>query len=248
MKLCLAATYAKGKAFNFDLKSLNYVLESFYYIKPWQTEQINNVEFFLLDSGAFTFLNKKSSNIDIIDYVDRYADYIKQNNIEYYFELDIDSLIGYSEVKKIRQRLERKTKNKCIPVWHKSRGIKEFKNLCKKYDYVSIGGIATKEITSGEYFLLNSFCDYAHSQNCKIHGLGFTPCDLSNYRFDSVDSTSWIYGGKFGKRNIFSNGKMSTTYPNERLHYLEHDKYNLKQWLLYQEFLKGVNYMNVNSE
>ena len=240
MKLCIAGTYAKGNIFDFDLKSLNYALESFYYIKPWQTEQIKDIEFFLLDSGAFTFLNKKSTNIDIDDYVNSYADYIKQNDVDYYFELDIDSLIGYAEVKKIRQRLERKTKKRCIPVWHKSRGIKEFQNLCKKYDYVAIGGIATKEITRNEYFLLNSFCDYANSYDCKIHALGFTPSNLSDYKFDSVDSTSWLYGGKFGKRNIFSNGKLLSVYPEKRLHYLEHDKYNLEQWLLYQRYLMEV--------
>lgn len=236
MKLCFAGTNAKKSRFTNRLKELRFVLESYYYIQPWQAEQIKDIEHFMLDSGAFTFLNSKRS-VDIEHYADEYIKFIKQYNIEHFFELDIDSVVGYEEVKKIRRKIERKTKKRCIPVWHKSRGIQDFKDMCKKYNYVAIGGIVAKEIPVREHFLLNAFCDYAHSYGCKIHALGFTPGNLTEYRFDSVDSTSWIIGGAYGKMYEFSGHKMISKKPEERLKRNVYDENNINQFMLYQQYL-----------
>lgn len=222
--------------FDTSLADLRFVLESYYYIKPWQAEQIKTIEHFMLDSGAFTFLNNKHT-VDIDDYVDAYINFINEYDVQHFFELDIDSIVGYEEVKKIRQRIERRTKKRCIPVWHKSRGIKDFVDSCKKYDYVAIGGIVTKEFERHEHFLLNAFCDLAHSYDCKIHGLGFTPPNVKDYRFDSVDSTSWLAGARFGRFYNFSDGRLQSTKTTQKMHYLEYDKHNLKQFLLLQDFL-----------
>lgn len=124
-----------------------YNLISFAYKAAWHKELILNSEMFFLDSGAFTFLNKGLKNFNIDDYVDRYIDYINTFDIKYFFELDIDSVVGYKKVKEIRRKIERKTQKKCIPVYHKSRGEKEFHRLCKEYDYIAIGGIVTREFT-----------------------------------------------------------------------------------------------------
>lgn len=236
MKLCLAGTNSRVELFENSLDELRFVLESHYYMQPWQAEQIKDIEHFMLDSGAFTFLNSKR-NVDIDDYVEGYIKFINQYDVQHFFELDIDSIVGYEEVKKIRQKIERRTKKRCIPVWHKSRGIKEFQALCKKYDYVAIGGIVTKEIERHEHFLLNAFCDLARSYDCKIHGLGFTPPDIKEYRFDSVDSTSWLAGARYGRLYEFSDGRIRSNKPRTRMHYLEYDKHNLRQFLLLQDYL-----------
>lgn len=236
MKLCLAGTNARKSMFETSLADLRFVLESHYYLEPWQAEQLEDIEHFMLDSGAFTFLNSKR-NVDIDDYVEGYIKFIKEYDVQHFFELDIDSIVGYEEVKKIRQKIERRTKKRCIPVWHKSRGIKEFRALCKKYDYVAIGGIVTREIERNEHFLLNAFCDLARSYDCKIHGLGFTPPDIKDYRFDSVDSTSWLAGARYGRLYEFSDGRMRSTKPGTQKHYLEYDKHNLRQFLLLQDYL-----------
>lgn len=236
MKLCIAGTNSRKSMFETSLSDYRFVLESYYYIKPWQVEQIKQIEHFLLDSGAFTFLNSKRS-IDIDDYVEGYIRFINKHDIQHFFELDIDSVVGYEEVKKIRHKIERRTKKRCIPVWHKSRGIKEFRAMCKKYDYVAIGGIVTKEISRQEYFLLNAFCDLAKAYGCKIHGLGFTPKDLKDYRFDSVDSTAWQSGGRYGKLFELADGQLRTYQAPKQMHYLECDRHNLKQFLLFQDFL-----------
>lgn len=236
MKLCIAGTNAGKRFFEHSLKELRFVLESHFYMQSWQAEQLKDIEHFMLDSGAFTFLNSKR-NIDIEEYTDTYIDFINNYDIQYFLELDIDSVVGYEEVKRIRRKIERKTKKRCIPVWHKSRGIKDFKEMCRKYDYVAIGGIVTKEIPAIEHFLLNAFCDYAHSRDCKIHGLGFTPGDLAQYRFDSVDSTSWIIAGAYGRLYNFTGDRLVSSKPKVRMKRVEYDRHNIEQFLKYQSYL-----------
>jgi hypothetical protein len=51
------------------------------------------------------------------------------------------------------------------------------------------------------------FIKEAHKRNTKIHGLGFTKLTkLSEYHFDSVDSTAWTTGNRYGYLYYF-NGK-----------------------------------------
>lgn len=114
------------------------ILESFYYVDDLITSLIPHLKHFMLDSGAFTFFTQ-GKHVDWDEYVSRYIDYIKANDIKLFFELDIDSLVGYDSVKEIRRRLERETGKIPIPVWHKSRGKEEFLRMCDEYDYVAIG-------------------------------------------------------------------------------------------------------------
>lgn len=177
-----------------------FILESFFYANGLPPERLKNFGDYLLDSGAFTFMTGKAGK-EIIweEYVDRYADYINSNNVEKFFELDIDVLTSYEEVKKLRARLEKKTGKKCIPVWHKSRGKDEFLHMADEYPYVALGGIVSKEWSTEEYRYFPWFIQNAHHRKAKIHGLGFTQLKyLSQYHFDSVDSTAWTSGNRFG--------------------------------------------------
>ena len=100
----------------------------------------------------------------------------------------------------IRDRLERMTGKKPIPVWHKNRGKEYFVKMCEEYPYVAIGGIVTKEIPRKVYeTAFPWFINTAHKHKAKIHGLGYTTvANLQKYRFDSVDSTAWLYGNRGG--------------------------------------------------
>ena len=99
-----------------------YILESFYYVDEDTERLLPYFGDFLLDSGAFTFMQNAKSHVNWNDYIEKYADFINRNDIHKFFELDIDSVIGYSKVKEFRKTLERLTGKQCIPVWHKSRG------------------------------------------------------------------------------------------------------------------------------
>lgn len=186
-----------------------YVLESFFYANKKTERYIPIMKDFLLDSGAFTFFSGSSKSVKWEEYVDKYADFIIRNNVKNFFELDIDKVVGYDNVLRLRKRLELKTGKKCIPVWHKSRGKDDFLRMCDDYSYVAIGGIVSKEIKSSEYDVFYYLLNEAHKRSCKVHGLGFTNLEgIKKYNFDTVDSTSWISGNKFGAVYKFNGNTM----------------------------------------
>lgn len=177
-----------------------FILESFYYTDADTERLLPLFGDFLLDSGAFTFMQgNHNGKINWDEYIERYADFIKRNNVQKYFELDIDSVVGYPKVLDYRRKLEKLTSRPCIPVWHKSRGIEEYKKMCDAYGYVAIGGIVSKEITSDEYNKFPALIKEAHKRGAKVHGLGFTALNwLTKCHFDSVDGTAWTTGNRFG--------------------------------------------------
>lgn len=195
MKLFLAGTLSGlDKAFlQSEIEKGVFRLDTFADLDTKTLYFLNDWQDFLLDSGAFTYMSKAgdSQKINWDDYIDKYASFIIKNKIKNFFELDIDVIVGYEKVKKLRETLERKTGKQCIPVWHKSRGLDDFKNMCENYSYVAIGGLVTKEIKKTDYKILKYLVSLAHSKNAKIHGLGFTLKGVEKYGFDSVDSSSW---------------------------------------------------------
>ena len=111
-----------------------YILETFFSINAKNKEIIRawNKSKFLLDSGAFTFMNSShKANVDFFEYAERYADFINEMGITQFFELDIDSIVGYEKVKEIRKLIERRTNKQVIPVWHVSRGKEDFVQTAK---------------------------------------------------------------------------------------------------------------------
>lgn len=215
------------------------ILESFYYADEWTEKIIPKLKHFLLDSGAFTFFSS-GKHVDWYEYLDRYADFIVKNNVKHFFELDIDVLVGYEKVLEFRKILEQKTGRKCIPVWHKSRGLDEFKKMCDEYDYVAIGGIVSKEITQQEYPMFTYLINEAHKRGCKIHGLGFTNLKgMETYKFDSVDSTSWTTGNRFGAIYRF-NGKTMEKYDKGSGQRLKDSRkvaiHNFNEWVKFQKY------------
>jgi hypothetical protein len=193
----------------------------------------------MLDSGAFTFFSAGGS-VDWNEYIKRYARFIVKNNIELYYELDIDKLIGYEKVLYYRSMLEDLTGKPCIPVWHKSRGQDEFIKMCEQYSYVAIGGIVTKEITQRDYKYFPYFISTAHKHKAKIHGLGFTNLKgLTQYNFDSVDSTAWLSGNRFGSIYKFDGATM-VKHDKKRGQRLSDQKavalHNFKEWVKFQKY------------
>ena len=141
----------------------------------------------------------KGGQPDWDEYIERYAAFIVRNKVEKYFELDIDSVVGYDKVLQFRAKLERLTGRQSIPVWHKSRGIDEYKRHCEEFPYVAIGGYVVKELQPRDFNAFPYMIQYAHKNNAKVHCLGFTKLnDLPRYHFDSVDSTAWTTGNRFG--------------------------------------------------
>ena len=260
MRLFLAGYEANPYIELFEDKSF-FVLGSFYYLRKSKKDYLNSyIDYiknisndFILDSGAFSMLNANKSleNFikDLDKYVNDYIEFINKNDIKHYIELDIDSLIGYEEVKKIRAKLEKETNKKCIPVWHLSRGLDEFIKHTQEYDYIAIGGIVTKEIKKKDYNkLFPALLKIAKKNNCKVHGLGFTSVECEKYDFYSVDSTSWSSCARYARIYSFNTKtKEMKSKLISKTHRVDQkgDKYtkflkiSLKEWIKYQTYLLG---------
>lgn len=234
MKIFLAGTYSRPML---DIGKSDNILESFYSIQKWQLPIIENKNF-LLDSGAFTFMNGRTVE-DLDLYLNKYIDFINKYDVKNFFELDVDSVKGLQWVEEKRRKLEDKTGKKCIPVWHVSRGGAYFKDLCKKYNYVAVGGIVTREIQKRQYEIFSTLIRVAHKNKCKIHGLGLTNMDaIKKYHFDSVDSTSWLSGGRYGQLHFFKNGRIEIFQQRGKRakNYRQIDDHNFKEWCKFQKY------------
>jgi hypothetical protein len=213
-------------------------LASFFYIKD-EEFLINRFNNFILDSGAFTFMIKQNGSVKWDEYIEKYAEFINRTNINNFFELDIDSIVGLSEVERLRDKLETLTSKKCIPVWHKSRGKEYWLKMVKNYDYVAIGGIVTREIKPSQYPYFTYLLEEARKENCKVHGLGFTNLEgLKKYPFYSVDSTAWLSGNKFGAVYFFNGETMEKQNKKEgqRIKTNETAIHNFSEWVKFSKY------------
>ena len=220
------------------------ILESYYYARDndWIPKLIPMFKEFLLDSGAFTFMQNTKSGLNWNTYVEQYAEFINHFKIQRFIELDIDTVVGLKEVERLRHRLEALTGKQPIPVWHASRGREYFDSMCKDYKYVAIGGIVTEEIERRRYEMLFPwFINKAHENGCKIHGLGYTSVQgLHKYHFNSVDSCAWLYGNRGGYLYKFNEAKGDfdkiKAPQGYRLKSSEAALFNYKEWNKFQQY------------
>lgn len=180
-----------------------YNLMSYYYIRNNNYEfakiMRDKSELIMIDSGAHSFQHGKKVNWE--EYTKEYAQFIKEfdrPNVVGYFEMDVDNVIGYEKVLELRKILE-SVSNKIIPVWHKNRGVEEFKKMCQEYQnkVIAITGFRNEDIQDHQYLI---FLKYAKKYNCKVHCLGMTRKKiLDKIPFDYVDSSSWLQSIIYGK-------------------------------------------------
>ena len=192
----------------------------------------------LIDSGAFSIFNS-NPNVNFDKYFEGYCKFVESLTndeiIKGFFELDIGALISYEKVLYYRNRLD-EVSDKIIPVWHLYLGVEEFKKMVQKYDYISIGGIVSKEINKNK---LAPYVKYAHKHNTKIHGLGITTQKiLDTVPFDSVDSSSWLLS-RFGQMYCFDKGK---SYAKKIKSKYISDGYGKINVMSYLNFLKFQEY------
>lgn len=245
MKIHLAEGESRAEILSEQSKILRpYILESFLMTTPKSEQYLPLYSDYMLDSGAFSMLMGNAKKVDLKTYVDSYIAYINKYDVQKFFELDIDPIIGYGEVQKIRNYIEKRTGKKPIPVWHYSRGKEEFIRMCENYPYVALGGLVGNGGKSGEYSsrywkYFPWFIDTAHRHGAKIHGLGFTALKaLPKYHFDSVDSTAWVSGNRFGHVYRF-NGKNIEKYDKPagmRVKNKEVALNNFIEWVKFQKY------------
>lgn len=219
------------------------VLSSYYYCKsiPGLVKEIPNMRNFMLDSGIFTFINS-GKYVDMESYMREYAAFIRDNRIKDYVELDVDQIEGVEKTRKIRDKLENMVGWQSIPVWHTIRGTESFIQDCKNYNRICLGFFLTEGLsTKVTEKYAPKMIRLAHEHKCKIHGLGFTKTTLlPKYHFDSVDSSTWAIGKRYGTMCVFDKEKKimrTVTRPEgHKANGAIIEKYNLMQWRLYQDY------------
>jgi len=218
-----------------------YILESFFTVKEWIFDYIDK-DNFLLDSGAFSMFSGHKKNLDT--YVDEYIDFIIKHDLKYFFELDIYSIIGVKETEDIRNHIEERVGRQTIPVWHIELGVDYYKMLCEKYNYVAIGasGKHDSKWTRTTPSKLKALVDYANSKNVKVHGLGYTGEKIKNISFYSVDSTTWLYGNRYGICYTFNENKINqkSRPKNKRINQKAMANYNFEQWVKFQNYIDTI--------
>lgn len=252
MKLYIAGNhYVKNGGGAVDLgwwKGAN-VLESFYYIKdnryfPTLVKQGADL---MIDSGAFSVLDSgmRVESWDV--YIEEYAEFIKRYDLQKFIELDIEGVVGMREMERLRDKLERLTNKQCIPVWHKWRGLDYFKMMCDRWKYVCFGGLMSDGVSRQKLeSVFPWFINEAHKRKAKIHCLGYSPIDLAQkpFRFDSVDSSSWVAGNRFGHVYLFDERagimRKFDKKAGQRVKHKEVAEHNLKEWLKYQKYLSRI--------
>lgn len=167
----------------------------------------------MIDSGAHSFFSeeglsiahskkKKTKQTDFFEYAKNYAAWLikYKQYIDVAVELDIDVLIGYPNVLKIRKILE-SSGAPIMPVWHKSLGEAEWDNMIAHYPYVGIGlgdAKSTKSILNIGFFI--SKLSKAIKNKTKVHAFGMVkPNYMLRLPFYSVDSSSWNAGSRYGQ-------------------------------------------------
>ena len=184
-----------GYKFKWNLMSYYYIRDKNY---DFAETMRDNSELIMIDSGAHSF--QKGKQVDWVEYTRQYAKFIKEfdrPNVVGYFEMDVDNIIGYDKVLELRKILETAS-DKIIPVWHKNRGIEEFKKMCREYQnkVIAITGFKNEDIQDHQYLM---FLKYAKKYNCKVHCLGMTRKKvLDKVPFDYVDSSTWLQQVVYG--------------------------------------------------
>lgn len=239
MKVFLSGLEASGEFedINRRIPRYKYILCSYYYLRQDVFYKIRSKsELMIIDSGAHSF--QKGKKVDWEAYTRQYAEWIKQNDcnkIVGYFEMDVDNILGYEKVLALRKILEAAS-DKIIPVWHRNRGIQDFKDMCRQYagKVVAITGFQNGEIKEDQYIM---FLKCAKQYGCKVHCLGMTRKDiLDTVPFDFVDSSSWkqqaIYG-RIGKRKVckeFSKHSRSIVMAESFKRAMQMQDYYYRKW------------------
>jgi hypothetical protein len=248
IKIFLAGVYPVKENWKYAKWGEVNILESFFACRKnnFIHELLKHIvpENFLLDSGAFTFMMNISGakKIDWDLYIKEYADFILMYKIKLFFELDIDVIVGLSEVERLRNKLEKLVGRQCIPVWHKSRGKQYWLDMVRDYKYIAIGGVVAKEIKKNEMIFLPWFIDQAHKNNVKVHGLGIVNEKIMKmFRFDSVDSTAWIYGNKMGFVFYFNGQGLVKKYivGDKRIDALTVATHNFNEWVKFARYMEN---------
>jgi len=164
-----------------------------------------------LDSGAFYWremarLHKKITGAE--EYINDYILFLEKvgGYLDWYCELDIDTVIGWDRVKEYRERMWKKGLKPVLVYQATIPNIVQ--EWVKWRDYpgemLAIGSMMKKRV-SEKYN--DQMAERVEGK--KVHLFGITSGVIANLkRIYSVDSTNWVVGARYGAGFVFKNGKL----------------------------------------
>ena len=230
--------YILDSIIDFPIQPSKLVRNYFDYIK----KTTNN---YLLDSGAFSYMNNPKKSLDLNAHIKQYCYYINEFDIKDFFELDLDVFMSLEEIENIRRKIYLETHKKPIIVYHIERGHDYWLNMCKNNEYVAVGGMASAKAKEEKWDFDRSIelCDEAHSYGTIVHGLGCTPLSILNAHtmcFDTVDSTTWNFT-KYGyTAAIGEKGELLKLEGTKFFSASEGQENDLQIWAKFSETYYGI--------
>jgi len=217
------------------------ILISYYYlaemgvknIERWLGKYKNKGLNLFLDCGAYTAWAQKIQ-IDLSSYMN----FIKQNMqfLVNYVALDVKD---NPEKTKENLTIMEKEGLKPIAVYHITMNDwNYFEQLCQTHSYVAIGAIAGERLDSSVIEgNLKKAVMIAIKYKTRLHIFGMTAFQyMKKYPLYSVDSTSWLEGGKIGSVMIYErNGLRTFHYGRDK------ELYRFKDYITQA----GVNYNEI---
>lgn len=95
-----------------------------------------------------------------------------------------------------------------LPVWHATSRETELVAMCRDYDYIALGGMASVKSASNRQAAIGRAARavlIAREAGTVLHGFGRSaPPELSAVPYYSVDATSWMQGSRFGRLQVFT--------------------------------------------
>lgn len=222
------------------------LLESYFYIKDhptWYLDRRDLFSDFILDSGAFSFFGGQHQ-IDWKKYTSEYCEFINTNEIDFFFEMDIEKITSMETTEYLRKMIQDKTMKDPIPVWRPMRGIDYWYQMIDEFKYIAISASGKYDSAwtrkKGAEEVLNKMVNLAREKNVKVHGLGYTKQEFfKRIKFDSVDSTAWLYGNRGGFIYEFKKDKLiKHKVENSRLKGRLAAIHNFNEWVKYSKYLE----------
>ena len=251
-----------------------HVLVSYFYLRQKGTKAIERVltEFpdVFLDSGAFTlrqqirrehqFVDSSEENQWVMKYIDDYVEFITRYGDVFTLVAEVD--VGtWQQKTRYREILTEKLPSNItlLPVIHRADPDRYVEFLCQKYPYVAYAGLKGYSVAENRRYMARRLIP-AVKNGTQVHGFALTAVDIMRaFGLASVDSASWLHGGKHGMTFWFDGQHLRAydkfqkwvrlRFKNEVkdlgiswIDFLDDKPYaingfNLAQWLKFQNYL-----------
>lgn len=196
------------------------ILVSYYYFQTWLrkrtveeiADDLGRFDFVFLDSGGFTFIEmlKAGKSVgNVREYADKFYEEIERyghlfNGIA---EVDLKSELGYEYMEPKKEAALDKGLA-IVPVIQPHDTLETYEQMgwFDNYPYIAMGSALFNQKYTG---YRTKMFEMGRRHGTVFHGLAGTGTRvIQRSQFYSVDSTSWLGGGRFGTTMIFQNGRL----------------------------------------